>query len=149
MSKLAIILSLSIIFLFSCSSAPNNDPLADIVGENKIGYVQTSCMQNPENGPRMVSRQDKHEYLNRDDYFDCVDRTNASIEAQNEEERLNKKNQLKLVPKKEEEIKLEDDEDEFEIDGVVAWIDGTPEVKEKTSHTIGGSGKQAHSLAGP
>ena len=81
MSKLTIILSLSIIFLFSCSSTPNNDPLADIVGENKIGYVQTSCMQNPDNGPRMVSRQDKHEYLNKDDYFDCVDRTSASIEA--------------------------------------------------------------------
>ena len=115
MSKLTIILSLSIIFLFSCSSTPKNDPLADIVGENKIGYVQTSCMQNPDNGPRMVSRQDKHEYLNRDDYFDCVDRTSASIEAQNEEERLNKENQLKLVPKKEEEIKLEEDEDELKI----------------------------------
>ena len=73
MSKLAIFFSLSIIFLFSCSSTPNNDPFEDIIGENKIGYVQTSCMQNPENGPRMVSRQDKHEYLNRDDYFDCVD----------------------------------------------------------------------------
>ena len=59
----------------------------------------------------MVSRQDKHEYLNRDDYFDCIDRTSASIEAENEEERLNKKNQLKLVPKKEEEIKLEEDDD--------------------------------------
>ena len=77
MSRLAVIFSLSIIFLFSCSSTPKNDPLADIVGENKIGYVQTSCMQNPDNGPRMVSRQDKHEYLNRDDYFDCVDRTSC------------------------------------------------------------------------
>ena len=114
MSKLAIIFSLSIIFLFSCSSTPNNDPFEDIIGENKIGYVQTSCMQNPENGPRMVSRQDKHEYLNRDDYFDCVDRTSASIEAQSEEERLNKENQLKLVPKKGEEIKLEE-EDELKI----------------------------------
>ena len=115
MSKLAIIFSLSIIFLFSCSSTPNNDPLKNIIGENKIGYVQTSCMQNPENGLRMVSRQDKHEYLNRDDYFDCVDRTSASIEAQNEEERLNKENQLKLVPKIEEEIKLEEDEDKLKI----------------------------------
>ena len=84
MSKLAIIFSLSIIFLFSCSSIPNNDPLSDVVGESKIGYVQTSCMQNPDNGPRMMSRQDKYEYLNRDDYFDCVDRTSDSIEAQNE-----------------------------------------------------------------
>ena len=108
MSKLATIFSLSIIFLFSCSSIPNNDPLSDVVGESKIGYVQTSCMQNPDNGPRMMSRQDKYEYLNRDDYFDCVDRTSASIEAQNEEERLNKENQLKLVPKKEEEVKLEE-----------------------------------------
>ena len=106
MNRLAVIFSFSIIFLFSCSSTPKNDPLSDIVGENKIGYVQTSCMQNPDNGPRMVSRQDKHEYLNRDDYFDCVDRTSASIEAQNEEERLNKENQLKLVPKKEEELSL-------------------------------------------
>ena len=106
MSKLAIIFSLSIIFLFSCSSTPKNDPFEDIIGENKIGYVQTSCMQNPENGPRMVSRQDKHEYHNRDDYFDCVDRTSASIEAQNEEERLNKKNQLKLVPKKKKKLSL-------------------------------------------
>ena len=114
MSKLAIIFSLSIIFLFSCSSIPNNDPLSDVVGESKIGYVQTSCMQNPDNGPRMMSRQDKYEYLNRDDYFDCVDRTSASIEAQNEEERLNKENQLKLVPKKGEEIKLEE-EDELKI----------------------------------
>ena len=114
MNKLAIIFSLSIIFFSSCSSTPNNDPLTDIVGENKIGYVQTSCMQNPDNGPRMVSRQDKHEYLNRDDYFDCVDRTSASIEAQSEEERLNKENQIKLVPKKGEEIKLEE-EDELKI----------------------------------
>ena len=111
MSKLATIFSLSIIFLFSCSSIPNNDPLSDVVGESKIGYVQTSCMQNPDNGPRMMSRQDKYEYLNRDDYFNCGDRTSASIEAQNEEERLNKKNQLKLVPKKEEEIKLDEDDD--------------------------------------
>ena len=114
MSKLTIILSLSIIFLFSCSSTPNNDPLADIVGENKIGYVQASCMQNPDNGPRMVSRQDKHEYLNRDDYFDCVDRTSASIETPNDKERLNRENQLKLVPKKGEEMKLEE-EDELKI----------------------------------
>ena len=114
MNRLAVIFSLSIIFLFSCSSTTKNDPLVDIVGENKIGYVQTSCMQNPDNGPRMVSRQDKHEYLNRDDYFDCVDRTSASIEAQSEEERLNKENQLKLVPKKGEEIKLEE-EDELKI----------------------------------
>ena len=63
MNKLTIIFSLSTIFLFSCSSTPDNDPLADIVGENKIGYVQTSCMQNPDNGPRMVSRQKRHEYL--------------------------------------------------------------------------------------
>ena len=110
MNKLAIIFSLSIIFLFSCSSTPNNDPLADIVGENKIGYVQISCMQNPDNGPRMVSRQKKHEYLNKDDYFDCVDRTSASIEAQNEKEKLNRENQQKLAPKKEEEIKLEEEE---------------------------------------
>ena len=110
MSKLTIILSLSIIFLISCSSTPNNDPVADIVGENKIGYVQISCMQNPDNGPRMVSRQKKHEYLNKDDYFDCVDRTSASIEAQNEKEKLNRENQQKLVPKKEEEIKLEEEE---------------------------------------
>ena len=61
MNRLAVIFSFSIIFLFSCSSTPKNDALADIVGENKIGYVQTSCMQNPDNGPRMVSRQDKHE----------------------------------------------------------------------------------------
>ena len=114
MNKLAIIFSLSIIFFSSRSSTPNNDPLTDIVGENKIGYVQTSCMQNPDNGPRMVSRQDKHEYLNRDDYFDCVDRTSASIEAQSEEEILNKENQLKLVPKKGEEIKHEE-EDELKI----------------------------------
>ena len=114
MSKLTIILSLSIIFLFSCSSTPNNDPLADIVGENKIGYVQTSCMQNPDNGPRMVSRQKKHEYLDKDDYFDCVDRTSASIETPNDKERLNRENQLKLVPKKGEEIKLEE-EDELKI----------------------------------
>ncbi len=114
MNRLAVIFSLSIIFLFSCSSTPKNDHLVDIVGENKIGYVQTSCMQNPDNGPRMVSRQDKHEYLNRDDYFDCVDRTSASIEAQSEEERLNKENQLKLVPKKGEEIKLEE-ENELKI----------------------------------
>jgi hypothetical protein len=114
MSKSAIIFSLSIIFLSSCSAIPNNDPLSDVVGESKIGYVQTSCMQNPDNGPRMMSKQDKYEYLSRDDYFDCVDRTNASIEAQNEEERLNKENQLKLVPKKEEEIKLEED-DELKI----------------------------------
>ena len=72
-------------------------------------------MQNPDNGPRMMSRQNKYEYLNRDDYFDCVDRTSASIEAQNEEERLNKENQLKLVPKKEEEIKLEENDDELKI----------------------------------
>mgnify|MGYP001460667833 FL=1 len=110
MNKLAIIFSLSIIFLISCSSTPNNDPVADIVGENKIGYVQISCMQNPDNGPRMVSRQKKHEYLNKDDYFDCVDRTSASIEAQNEKEKLNRENQQKLVPKKEEEIKLEEEE---------------------------------------
>ena len=110
MNKLAIIFSLSIIFLVSCSSTPNNDPLADIVGENKIGYVQISCMQNPDNGPRMVSRQKKHEYLNKDDYFDCVDRTSASIEAQNEKEKLNRENQQKLVPKKEEEIKIEEEE---------------------------------------
>ena len=114
MSKLAIIFSLSIIFLFSCSSTPNNDPLTDIVGENKIGYVQTSCMQNPDNGPRMVSRQKKHEYLDKDDYFDCVDRTSASIETPNDKERLNRENQLKLVPKKGEEIKLEE-EDELKI----------------------------------
>ena len=114
MSKLTIILSLSIIFLFSCSSTPNNDPLSDIVGENKIGYVQTSCMQNPDNGPRMVSRQKKHEYLDKDDYFDCVDRTSASIETPNDKERLNRENQLKLVPKKGEEIKLEE-EDELKI----------------------------------
>ena len=101
MSKLAIIFSSSIIFLFSCSSNPNNNPLADIVSENKIGYVQTSCMQNPDNGPRMISRQDKYEYINRDDYFDCVDRTSASIEAQSEEEILNKENELKLLPKEE------------------------------------------------
>jgi len=115
MSKSAIIFSLSIIFLSSCSTIPNNDPLSDVVGESKIGYVQTSCMQNPDNGPRMMSKQDKYEYLSRDDYFDCVDRTSASIEAQNEEERLNKENQLKLVPKKEEEIKLEEDDDELKI----------------------------------
>jgi hypothetical protein len=116
MSKSAIIFSLSIIFLFSCSSIPNNDPLSDVVGESKIGYVQTSCMQNPDNGPRMMSKQDKYEYLSRDDYFDCVDRTSASIEAQNEEERLNKENQLKLVLKKEEEIELEEeDDDELKI----------------------------------
>ena len=42
-------------------------------------------------------------------------RTSASIEAQNEEERLNRENQLKLVPKKEEEIELEEDEDELKI----------------------------------
>ena len=115
MNKLAIIFSLSIIFLFSCSSTPKNDPFEDIIGENKIGYVQSSCMQNPENGLRMVSRQDKHEYLNRDDYFDCVDRTSASIEAQNEEERFDKENQLKLVPKEQEEVKLEEADDELEI----------------------------------
>ena len=116
MSKLAIIFSLSIIFLFSCSSIPNNDPLSYVVGESKIGYVQTSCMQNPDNRPRMMSKQDKYEYLSRDDYFDCVDRTSASIEAQNEEERLNKENQLKLVLKKEEEIELEEeDDDELKI----------------------------------
>ena len=114
MNKLAVIFSLSIIFLFSCSSTPNNDPLSDIVGENKIGYVQTSCMQNPDNGPRMVSRQKKHEYLDKDDYFDCVDRTSASIETPNDKERLNRENQLKLVPKKGEEIKLEE-EDELKI----------------------------------
>ena len=49
MNRLAVIFSFSIIFLFSCSSTPKNDPLADMVGENKIGYVQTSCMQNPDN----------------------------------------------------------------------------------------------------
>ena len=114
MNKLVIIFSLSIIFFSSCSSTPNNDPLTDIVGENKIGYVQTSCMQNPDNGPRMVSRQKKHEYLDKDDYFDCVDRTSASIETQNDKERLNRENQLKLVPKKGEEIKLEE-EDELKI----------------------------------
>ena len=114
MNKLAIIFSLSIIFFSSCSSTPNNDPLTDIVGENKIGYVQTSCMQNPDNGPRMVSRQKKHEYLDKDDYFDCVDRTSASIETQNDKERLNRENQLKLVPKKGEEIELEE-EDELKI----------------------------------
>ena len=114
MNKLAIIFSLSIIFFSSCSSTPNNDPLTDIVGENKIGYVQTSCMQNPDNGPRMVSRQKKHEYLDKDDYFDCVDRTSASIETQNDKERSNRENQLKLVPKKGEEIELEE-EDELKI----------------------------------
>tara|TARA_B000000609_G_C23987722_1_gene248079 strand:- start:226 stop:621 length:396 start_codon:yes stop_codon:yes gene_type:complete len=114
MNKLTIIFSLSIIFFSSCSSTPNNDPLTDIVGENKIGYVQTSCMQNPDNGPRMVSRQKKHEYLDKDDYFDCVDRTSASIETPNDKERLNRENQLKLVPKKGEEIKLEG-EDELKI----------------------------------
>tara|TARA_B000000441_G_C21539182_1_gene230623 strand:- start:250 stop:621 length:372 start_codon:yes stop_codon:yes gene_type:complete len=114
MNKLTIIFSLSIIFFSSCSSTPNNDPLTDIVGENKIGYVQTSCMQNPDNGPRMVSRQKKHEYLDKDDYFDCVDRTSASIETPNDKERLNRENQLKLVPKKGEEIKLEE-EDELKI----------------------------------
>ena len=114
MNKLAIIFSLSIIFFSSCSSNPINDPLTEIVGENKIGYVQTSCMQNPDNGPRMVSRQKKHEYLDKDDYFDCVDRTSASIETQNDKERLNRENQLKLVPKKGEEIKLEE-EDELKI----------------------------------
>tara|TARA_B100000575_G_scaffold51027_1_gene37711 strand:- start:1562 stop:1954 length:393 start_codon:yes stop_codon:yes gene_type:complete len=116
MNKLAIIFSLSIIFLISCSSTPNNDPVADIVGENKIGYVQISCMQNPDNGPRMVSRQKKHEYLNKDDYFDCVDRTSASIEAQNEKEKLNRENQQKLVPKKEEEIKLEEEESKIKCE---------------------------------
>tara|TARA_B100001027_G_scaffold102_1_gene49 strand:+ start:127 stop:525 length:399 start_codon:yes stop_codon:yes gene_type:complete len=115
MSKSVIIFALSIIFLFSCSSIPNNNPLADVIGENKIGYVQTLCMQNPDNGPRMVSKQDKHEYLSRDDYFDCVDRTSASIEAQNKEERLNKENQHKLVPKKKEEVKLEENDDELRI----------------------------------
>ena len=114
MNKLTIIFSLSIIFFSSCSSTPNNDPLTDIVGENKIGYVQTSCMQNPDNGPRMVSRQKKHEYLDKDEYFDCVDRTSASIETPNDKERLNRENQLKLVPKKGEEIKLEE-EDELKI----------------------------------
>ena len=114
MNKLTIIFSSSIIFLFSCSSNPNNNSLADIVGENKIGYVQTSCMQNPDNGPRMISRQDKYEYLNRDDYFDCVDRTSASIEAQSEEEILNKENELKLLPK-EEKIKFEEEDDELKI----------------------------------
>ena len=114
MNKLTIIFSLSIIFFSSCSSTPDNDPLTDIVGENKIGYVQTSCMQNPDNGPRMVSRQKKHEYLDKDDYFDCVDRTSASIETPNDKERLNRENQLKLVPKKGEEIKLEE-EDELKI----------------------------------
>ncbi len=114
MNKLTIIFSLSIIFFSSCTSTPNNDPLTDIVGENKIGYVQTSCMQNPDNGPRMVSRQKKHEYLDKDDYFDCVDRTSASIETPNDKERLNRENQLKLVPKKGEEIKLEE-EDELKI----------------------------------
>ena len=114
MNKLTIIFSLSIIFFSSCSSTPNNDPITDIVGENKIGYVQTSCMQNPDNGPRMVSRQKKHEYLDKDDYFDCVDRTSASIETPNDKERLNRENQLKLVPKKGEEIKLEE-EDELKI----------------------------------
>ncbi len=114
MNKLTIIFSLSIIFFSSCTSTPNNDPLTDIVGENKIGYVQTSCMQNPDNGPRMVSRQKKHEYLDKDDYFDCVDRTSASIETPNDKERLNRENQLKLVPKKGEEIKLEG-EDELKI----------------------------------
>ena len=114
MNKLTIIFSLSIIFFSSCSSTPNNDPLTDIVGENKIGYVQTSCMQNPDNGPRMVSRQKKHEYLDKDDYFDCVDRTSASIETPNDKERLNRENQLKLVPKKGEEIELEE-EDELKI----------------------------------
>ena len=114
MNKLTIIFSFSIIFFSSCSSTPNNDPLTDIVGENKIGYVQTSCMQNPDNGPRMVSRQKKHEYLDKDDYFDCVDRTSASIETPNDKERLNRENQLKLVPKKGEEIKLEE-EDELKI----------------------------------
>ena len=114
MNKLVIIFSLSIIFFSSCSSTPNNDPLTDIVGENKIGYVQTSCMQNPDNGPRMVSRQKKHEYLDKDDYFDCVDRTSASIETQNDKERSNRENQLKLVPKKGEEIELEE-EDELKI----------------------------------
>ena len=114
MNKLTIIFSLSIIFFSSCSSTPNNDPLTDIVGENKIGYVQTSFMQNPDNGPRMVSRQKKHEYLDKDDYFDCVDRTSASIETPNDKERLNRENQLKLVPKKGEEIKLEE-EDELKI----------------------------------
>ena len=114
MNKLTIIFSLSIIFFSSCSSTPNNDPLTDIVGENKIGYVQTSCMQNPDNGPRMVSRQKRHEYLDKDDYFDCVDRTSASIETPNDKERLNRENQLKLVPKKGEEIKLEE-EDELKI----------------------------------
>ena len=71
-------------------------------------------MQNPDNGPRMVSRQKKHEYLDKDDYFDCVDRKSASIETPNDKERLNRENQLKLVPKKGEEIKLEE-EDELKI----------------------------------
>ena len=110
MSKTVIIFSSMIIFLFSCSSTQEKDPLTDIVGENKIGYVQTSCMQNPDNGPRMVSRQKKHEYLNRDDYFDCVDRTNASIENQAELEKIKEENQIKLKSK-EEEIKLEEDDD--------------------------------------
>ena len=110
MSKTVIIFSSMIIFLFSCSSTQEKDPLTDIVGENKIGYVQTSCMQNPDNGPRMVSRQKKHEYLNRDDYFDCVDRTNASIENQAELDKIKEENQIKLKSK-EEEIKLEEDDD--------------------------------------
>lgn len=110
MSKTVIIFSSMIIFLFSCSSTQEKDPLTDIVGENKIGYVQTSCMQNPDNGPRMVSRQKKHEYLNKDDYFDCVDRTNASIENQAELDKIKEENQIKLKSK-EEEIKLEEDDD--------------------------------------
>ena len=114
MSKTVIIFSSMTIFLFSCSSTQEKDPLTDIVGENKIGYVQTSCMQNPDNGPRMVSRQKKHEYLNRDDYFDCVDRTNASIENQAELDKIKEENQIKLKSK-EEEIKLEEDGDKLKI----------------------------------
>ena len=114
MSKTVIIFSSMIIFIFSCSSTQEKDPLTDIVGENKIGYVQTSCMQNPDNGPRMVSRQKKHEYLNKDDYFDCVDRTNASIENQAELDKIKEENQIKLKSK-EEEIKLEEDDDDLKI----------------------------------
>ena len=43
----------------------------------------------------------------------------------------------------EEDEWTEDEEDEFDIDGVVAWIEGTLEVKEKTRRNVTPEGTNA------
>ena len=56
---------------------------------------------------------------NADEVFKKLEEKNQLLKERKElkswEERLNKENQLKLVPKKEEEIKLEENDDELKI----------------------------------